>query len=293
MLQNFEAYLQFEKRYSSHTVKAYVTDLQQLSIWLDQTYEISDISVADYQHLRSWLAQLFENGNEARTLHRKISAVRAYFRYLKKFYGHEVDPSKRITVPKIPSKLPVYVEEVQMEELLGSDIFASDFEGCRDRAIIEVFYQTGLRCAELVSIKNFDLDLQQGTLKVLGKRNKERILPVGEAIHPVLTTYMKEREKLNAISDNNFFFLTKRGAKIYPRLVYNIVNIYLSRVSYLRKKSPHVLRHTFATHMLNRGADLNAIKELLGHTSLAATQVYTHNSIDKLKEIHRKAHPKG
>jgi integrase/recombinase XerC len=293
MLQNFESYLQYEKRYSIHTVKAYVTDLQQLGSWLLETYDIKDVSNADYQHLRSWLAELFEQGNEARTLHRKISAVRAYFRYLRKFHNLEVDPTKKISVPKIPSKLPVYVEEEQMEVLLGSDVFNPDFEGCRDRAIIELFYQTGLRCAELVGIKIFDLDLQRGTLKVLGKRNKERIVPVGEAIHPVLIAYMNEREKLKEVINNDYFFLTKRGVKIYPRLVYNIVNIYLSRVSYLRKKSPHVLRHTFATHMLNRGAELNAIKELLGHTSLAATQVYTHNSIDKLKEIHRKAHPKG
>ncbi len=293
MLKSFLDYLQFEKRYSPHTVKAYHTDLQQLTAWLLENFELTDIGDASYQQLRTWLASIFEEGLDARSLQRKLSAARAYFKWLQKFYGLASDPSKRLTVPKISFKLPVYVEEGQMELLLDPSIFDPGFEGSRDRAIIELFYQTGLRCAELVGIEISDLDIQRKTLKVLGKRNKERIVPVGEALIPVLEAYINNREALSEISHSASLFLTKRGTKVYSRLVYNVVNNYLSRVSSLRKKSPHVLRHTFATHMLNRGADLNAIKELLGHSSLAATQLYTHNTIDKLKEIHRKAHPKG
>lgn len=293
MRQNFLDYLTYEKRYSPHTVTNYGSDLEQLEAYLADAYEINGAREALHIHLRSWTVYLFESGVTTTTVKRKVSAVRAYFRWLKKFHGQQVDPTLKLALPKTPRRLPIYVEEDQMQELATEGIFPDTFEGRRDRAIVEMFYQTGIRSAELIGLKTFDLDLQKGTIKVLGKRNKERIVPVSEELFEVTKVYLAARMELSIQETDPHLFLTAKGRKLYPKLVYNVVNTYLGIVSSLRKKSPHVLRHTFATHMLNRGADLNAIKELLGHSSLAATQVYTHNSVEKLKNIHREAHPNG
>lgn len=293
MLQKFLDYLLYEKRYSAHTVKAYESDLTQLRDYLEVELDINDPAVAESIHIRSWVAGLMGEGLSSRSIARKMSAAKAYFKWLMKFHGLPFNPAKGVAVPKAPKRLPVYLEEAQMDGLIPPHIFPDTYEGIRDRAVLELFYHTGMRSAELIDLKISSVDFQHGTIKVLGKRNKERMVPVSQSVLHVLSMYLNSRKELPDIKNPACFFLTGKGVKLYPKLVYRLVNHYIGQVSSLQKKSPHVLRHTFATHMLNRGADLNAIKELLGHASLAATQVYTHNSIEQLKEVHRKAHPKG
>lgn len=291
MVEKFLEYLAFEKRYSAHTLKGYTSDLEQLRLYLNAAYEIDSIEKVTHDMLRSWIVSLMENDISPRSVGRKISAVKSFFKWGRKYHSFDQDPTLKITLPKVSKRLPIYVEEEEMETLNTEGHFPNTFEGMRDRLIVELFYQTGIRSNELLMLKTNDVDFQRGTIKVLGKRNKERIIPVGNDVIKLMEPYNKMR--MQDFEPSPFFFITSKGESLYPKLVYKIVNTYLGRVSSLRKKSPHVLRHTFATHMLNRGADLNAIKELLGHASLAATQVYTHNSIEKLKEIHRKAHPNG
>ncbi len=293
MRQEFIQYITYEKRYSPHTVKSYISDLSQLQSFLLSTFEIDDLETALHPHLRSWSVSLMEDDKTARTVRRKISATRAYFRWLRKYHDIKNDPTLKLVLPTIPKRLPVVVEEVQMIQLTTAGIFPENFAGARDRAIIEMFYHTGMRSAELLGLKDFDIDYHQKTLKILGKRNKERIIPVSDELLEVIGNYAGYREELPQTDHEGHFFVNEKGRKLYPKLVYKVVNNYLGIVSSQRKKSPHVLRHTFATHMLNRGADLNAIKELLGHASLAATQIYTHNTVEKLKNIHRDAHPNG
>ena len=293
MRQKFIDYLRFEKRYSEHTLKAYDTDLRMMEAFLRADFEIDAPEQCEQVHLRSWVASMMEAEASPRSINRKISSARSFFKWCIKYNGLAGNPAADLLLPKVARRLPTYVEEGQMEALFPSEVFPESYNGLRDRAVIELFYHTGMRSAELTELKKNAFDSERGTIKVLGKRNKERMVPVGESISNLLAAYEKERDALPIIKDRACFFLTETGTKLYPKLVYRLVNHYLGSVSSLQKKSPHVLRHTFATHMLNKGADLNAIKELLGHASLAATQVYTHNSIEKLKEIHRKAHPKG
>lgn len=292
MLQKFLDYLLHEKRYSAHTLSAYESDLKQFSDFLVVQYSIQHLTESSPEILRSWIAALSGDDIAARSISRKLSSAKAFFKWCMKYHGLTSNPASGLTLPRISKRLPVYVEEEQMM-LLPEEVFPEGYIGTRDRAIVELLYHTGMRSAELVGLEISSIDHQAFTIKILGKRNKERIVPVSQHILQILDAYAEERDSLSIIKNPASFFLTEKGAKIYPKLVYRVVNHYLGRVSSLRKKSPHVLRHTFATHMLNRGADLNAIKELLGHSSLAATQVYTHNSIEQLKEIHRKAHPKG
>lgn len=291
MREEFLSYLEHEKRYSALTLKAYRTDLNQLKGFLAATYPDTDLLKIDRDMLRSWVVEMMEKDLGARSVNRKVSAVKSLFKWARRTKGIENDPTLNLSLPKIGKRLPVYVEEERMESLQTEGYFPDSFEGMRDRIIVELFYQTGIRSAELVSLKTNAIDFQRGTIKVLGKRNKERIIPVSPEVIDLMTPYHQMRT--TEFEPGSEFFITSKSKPIYPKLVYKVVNAYLGRVSSLRKKSPHVLRHTFATHMLNRGADLNAIKEILGHSSLAATQVYTHNSIEKLKEIHRKAHPNG
>ena len=291
MHEEFLNFLQYEKRYSPLTVKSYRSDILQLLEYLDVTYPGTAIVDVHRDILRSWIVQMMKENLSARSVNRKLSALKSFFKWARKFRDVEVDPTVNLSLPKIAKRLPVFVEEEQMNSLQTEGYFPKSFEGFRDRIIVELFYQTGIRSAELISLKTINIDFQRATIKVLGKRNKERIIPVGKDVIELMQPYHLMRQK--EFEPGPEFFITSKGNPLYPKLVYKVVNSYLGRVSSLRKKSPHVLRHTFATHMLNRGADLNAIKELLGHASLAATQVYTHNSIDKLKEIHRKAHPKG
>lgn len=291
MVQKFLKYLEFEKRYSPHTIRSYHTDLHQLKHYLNDNYDIQSIAEVNHDMLRSWVVFQIESQNSPRSIRRKISAVKSFFKWGRKYASFAHDPTLKIQLPKISRRLPVYIEEHEMEVLNAEGFFSENFEGKRDKLIVELLYQTGIRRNELITLKTLNVDIQGRTIKVLGKRNKERIIPVGEGVTALMNEYNEIRTAKNFSSP--FFFITHKGKPLYPKLVYNIVKSYLSRISSLQKKSPHVLRHSFATHMLNRGADLTAIKEILGHSTLSATEVYTHNSIEKLQEIHRKAHPKG
>lgn len=284
-------FITHQKRYSHHTVNAYKKDLEQFQLYIDTEYETTLFNEVKSSFIRSWIVSLIESENSARTINRKISSLKSFYKYLLKNKLVETNPLLKIVTPKTSKRLPVFVGEQEINELLENIKFENNFEGVRDKLILELFYATGSRLSELIELKISSVDFSNNAIKVLGKRNKERIIPIGKNITNLIKNYLIEREKL--VSEETFLFLTKIGKKLYPKLVYGIVNSYLSKVTTINKKSPHVLRHTFATHMLNNGADLNSIKELLGHANLSATQVYTHNTIEKLKNIHKQAHPKA
>lgn len=294
-LTDFIAYLRLEKRYSAHTVRAYQDDLIQFAGYLLQEYEVDAISAASTSMVRSWLsAQREGNGAvSSRTISRKLSSLRSFYKYLLKKGTVLVSPVNSLTAPKMGKKLPVYVEERQAELLFSTETFGDGWKAKTTSLILRLFYQTGMRLSELVNLKLGQVNAYTRTIKVLGKGNKERIVP----ILPALLEELKEYEALKAgqweIYDKVHVLLTEKGKPLYAQYVYRIVKEYLGDVTTLQKRSPHILRHSFATHLLNNGADLNAVKELLGHASLAATQVYTHTTIGKLKEVHKKAHPKG
>lgn len=289
---DFLQYIQYIKHYSPHTVRSYKKDLEQFFAF-NNAPDDWDESLTDHHQIRSWIIDLMESGHSARSANRKISALKTYFRYLMKEGFIAVNPVNKVLTPKSDKKLPVFVKEVQMDQLLDDTEFGDDYSGFRNRIIIETFYNTGIRISELVGLKSGDVDLSQQTIRVLGKRNKERILPVSLDFASELEKYVALRTDVFPSKEPIWFFLTDKGDKLYPRLVYRIVKKYLTMVTTLDKKSPHVLRHTFATHMLNKGADLNAIKELLGHANLSATEVYTHNTFEKLKSVYKQAHPRA
>ena len=293
-MQAFLNYLQYEKRSSSNTVEAYRNDLKQFSEFLKNAYDQEDLLAVDAGEIRMWMVQMMEAGLTARSVNRKVSTLRAFYRYHLKMKHITVNPTEAVVGPKIAKRLPQYVEENEMDHLFRADLFADDFEGWRDRLIIELFYVTGMRLSELVNIKRGDINLYDNAVKVLGKRNKERIIPFSPRMSELIAKYLHFLDgKFPENPKNSFIFVASNGNKIYPKAVYRIVRKYLDMVTTIDKRSPHVLRHTFATQMLNHGADLNAIKEILGHSSLAATQVYTHNSIEKLKKIYNQAHPRA
>ena len=293
-VHQFLDYLNFEKRSSAHTVAAYQLDLQQFSDFLSDNFQVADVLAAEPVMIRTWMLSLMESGISARSIDRKISALRAFFRYHLKMRNVTVNPMEAITAPKISKRLPQFVDETDMSHLFDQELFEDSFEGWRDRLVIELFYVTGMRLSELIGLKRMDIDLYNCTVKVLGKRNKERVIPFSNRVKDIIIRYLQLfDEKFPAAPKNYYIFVTDKLNKIYPKSVYRIVRKYLDMVTTIDKRSPHVLRHTFATHMLNHGADLNAIKEILGHTSLAATQVYTHNSIEKLKNIYNQAHPRA
>jgi integrase/recombinase XerC len=292
MIEKFLAYLQLEKNYSHHTVNAYRGDLENISFYLTERFDCN-LEEATHQFLRSWMVDALESGTSASTIKRRVSALKSFYKWRKKTFGVQFDPTAKLVIPKMAKRLPVFVEEVVLNADRQEVYFDESYHGIRDQAIIELFYNTGIRSAELVGLKMNSVDFEQGAIKVLGKRNKERIVPVGQPMIKTLKSYLQARYDLQSVQDKEYYFLTQKGKKLYPRLVYRIVNDYLSKVSSISKKSPHVLRHTFATHMLNKGADINAIKELLGHSSLAATQVYTHNSVEQLIKVYRSSHPKS
>lgn len=291
LLDEFLKYLQLEKRYSPHTIKAYQIDLAQFEDYLIETYE-STLQKANHPMLRSWLAQMLDYGISPRSVNRKITALKTFYKFLLKEEKLKEDPTIKIVPPKMSKTLPAFIEEGQMRSLLDDLPFDEGYEGVRDKLMIELFYSTGIRQSELINIKIKDIDLSSDLIKVLGKRNKERLIPLTIELRQKIDAYLKLRAEL-PIKDSSYLLLTNKGKKLYPTLVYRQVNHYLSQVTSLDKKSPHVLRHTFATHMLNNGADLNAIKELLGHANLSATQVYTHNTIEKLKKVYNQAHPRA
>ena len=291
LTQNYLDYLLLVKRYSSHTVKAYRTDLKLFESYLKDIYSIS-IDKANHAMIRSWLVKELNKGNSARTVNRKITTLKSFYKYLFKEQKIKQNPTSRISYSKTSKKLPQFVGLSDMNELLDKLKFEENFSGFRDKLIIEVFYSTGIRLSELINIKSIDVDCLKSQIKVLGKRNKERLIPLTKELQKSIEGYMILRNKQKVI-DRSYLFLTDSGKKLNPSMVYRKVNKILNNVTTLEKKSPHVLRHTFATHMLNNGADLNVIKELLGHASLSATEVYTHNSIDQLKEIFKNAHPRA
>lgn len=289
---NFIDYIRYEKRYSKHTIQAYQRDLQQYSDFLSEQYGISDVAKADQQHIRSWMVSLMDNGLSTRSVLRKLSTLKSFYKYLVRNDLIDKNPTLVVVPPKMPSRNPEFIEENQMNNLFEGIRFQENYEGVRDRFMLELFYATGVRISELIELKINDISSSSGTIKVLGKRNKERIIPLSKKTGEQLSIFLKMRNDSGYDAAPNLF-LTTQGKKLYPRLVYRIVNKYLSQITTLNRKSPHILRHTFATHMLNHGADLNAVKEFLGHANLAATQVYTHNTVEKLKKIYQQAHPRA
>lgn len=287
----FLDYLQLEKKYAKHTVLAYKNDIYAFLHQNDLNEE--DLIALDYVVIRGWIVYLMELGLSARSINRKLASLKAYFKFLLKIGERSTTPFAKHKALKIPKKVQVPFSEIEMTKVLDQIEYPDTFEGKRDFLIINLLYASGIRRAELVQLKVADFDEATGNLKVLGKRKKERIVPVLPTLKTALVAYLKVRDELPIIKDYAFLFLTKKGLKIYETLVYRVINKYLSLVSPKVKKSPHMLRHTFATHLLNQGADLNAVKELLGHASLASTQVYTHNSIAELKKIHKTAHPRS
>ncbi len=283
----FLKYIEYEKRYSPLTVTAYRGDLSQFVTFLSKEYEITDLKTVSHPIIRSWIVSLIEQGISNRSINRKITTLKSFYKFCMRNNSVSENPMLKILSPKTSRKLPVYVEETSMNELLDQVDFSDDEQGARDKLILSLFYSTGIRLSELINIKRTDIDLKEKNLKVLGKGNKERILPLPDPLLNELTEFM------NNTHNNAWLFYTAAEKKMYPKLVYRLVNSYLAKVTTINKKSPHVLRHTFATHMLNNGADLNAIKEFLGHANLSATQIYTHNSIAKLSSIYKQAHPKA
>jgi integrase/recombinase XerC len=296
---SFISYIQFEKRYSPHTVNAYRNDIDQFYDFSDKKYGIVNIGDVNHMIIRSWIIDLIEHGLSARSVNRKLTSLKSFYKFLNSKGILEQDPMQRIISPKTSKRLPVFIEKEKMDTLFMDIDFGTGFQGARNRLILEMLYDTGMRLSELINLKVKDIDFHHSTLKVLGKRNKERLIPFSDKFASQLKKYLQERslflEKtedfVHSVNDSLFFTNTCRD--LYPKFVYRIVTAYLGEITTLSKKSPHVLRHTFATHLLNNGAELNAVKELLGHASLAATQVYTHNTIGKLKKIYHQAHPKA
>ncbi len=291
--ESFLQYLQTEKRYSLHTVRSYLNDLDQFFLFLVSTGLPEDPVSVTSGDIRAWIVCMLGNKYSTVSVHRKISCLRVFYRYLRKEGVIKNDPLEKVVLPKRKKTLPVFVEEDAIANLLDNDYFGEDFAGIRDRTIIELLYMTGIRRSELIGLRENDVDLTEGSLKVTGKRNKQRIIPLVNTIIKRLDEYILIRNASISTEPGGWFFITDKGNKLYDKYVYNIVNSYLAMVTTIEKKSPHILRHTFATHMLNRGADLNSIKELLGHANLSATQIYTHNTFEKLKDVYSKRHPRG
>jgi integrase/recombinase XerC len=293
MIDSFLKYLQFEKRFSSNTVLAYQTDLRQFEDFLSSTFPEYKTESSDYGVIRAWIVQLVESEIDSLSINRKIACLRSYYKFLMRQECIEKDPMMKIKVLKTKKKLPHFVKENDMVKLLDHAQFENSHEGWRDRLIIELFYGTGIRLSELIDLKESKLNLKERTIKVLGKRNKERVIPFGESLVSMIETYRSVRNSEVDVKNHGNLFVTDSGERCYPMMVYRVVKKYLNLFSSIEKKSPHVLRHSYATHLLDKGAEINAVKDLLGHSSLAATQVYTHNSMEKLKKVFEQAHPKA
>jgi len=292
-LQSFSDYLLLEKSYSKHTVLAYTRDVENFQEFLNKHHNRLNVKDVGYSELRQWIVTLVDRKISNRTINRKVSSLNTYFKFLLKTEDIDTNPLKKHKALKVGKKVQLPFSEQELKLVLEDAIVVQDFESARDHLIVELFYTTGIRRIELVKLKLSDIDDANRQIKVIGKRHKERYIPLLESISQSIKRYLGYRSELKKVEDKEVLFLTKKGLKIYEKLVYRIINKYFSIASTKAKCSPHVLRHSFATHLLNQGADLNAIKELLGHTSLAATQVYTHNSIAELRKVHAKAHPRS
>ena len=289
----FRDYLQFEKKYSLHTVNAYLNDLAYFEAFNKNHFDQETIEQVNYSQIRSWIVSLVDGNMSNVSVNRKIASLKAFYKFLLKIKQIEVSPLLKHKALKTPKKIQIPFSEKEVDEVLSQMQNPVGFEEIRNKLIIDLFYTTGMRRAELIHLKLVNVDLSNGVIKVLGKRNKERLIPVLPIITEQLSVYIKERCSLEVIVNEDYFFLTKKGLKLNDSFVYRLINSYFSTVSEKVKKSPHVLRHTFATHLLNNGADLNSVKELLGHSSLASTQVYTHSSLSELKQVYKDAHPRN
>lgn len=293
ILQAYQDYLQKEKNYSRHTLTAYVNDVQFFAVFLEERgFEVA-LEKVNYSHVRSWIVALVESGMATLSVNRKVSSLKSFYRFLLKTKQIEVNPLQKHKALKVARKVQIPFSEKELDrvfEVLGEE---DGFEEIRNRLIVELFYTLGLRRSELIGLKWVDYNVHSKTLKVLGKRNKERLLPVLDCTDRLINRYLAERKKLISIADNDLLILSQKGNKVSESFVYRLINDYFSTVSEKVKKSPHVLRHTFATHLLNNGADINSVKELLGHASLSSTQIYTHSSLAELKKVYRDAHPRS
>ena len=291
MVETFLKYLSFEKRYSKHTIEAYKKDLIQFSDFLATNFEVDDPLDVKHTYIRGWVVSLMDKEISPKSVNRKIATLKSFYKFLLGRGYIENNPTSQIKPLKTEKELPSFVKEDEIVNLLDRVEFSADFSGKRDKLLLELLYATGIRLAELQGLKDTDVNLYEKTIRVLGKRNKERIIPINNSLISLITEYQESRKEIGM--KGNRLLLTDGGDELYPMFIYRKVKSYLSSVTTLSKRSPHVMRHTFATHLLNKGADLNAVKDLLGHTSLAATQVYTHNSIEKLKAAFDQAHPKA
>lgn len=289
---NFIHYLKFEKRYSPHTISAYQQDLEQFFLFSKATFQLEEPALISHFHVRSWLADLKEKKSLPRTINRKISSLNSFYKYLLRLGLVEKNPVKLLHAQKLPGRLPVFLKETETSTLFEEVQFEEGFTGATDRLICELLYATGIRRNELLQLKENDIEWSLKQIRVLGKGNKERLIPANAVLLDSIKDYLSVKKEQD-VYDEEYLLNLPTGKPLYAGYVYRVVNKYLSLTTTLNKRSPHVLRHTFATHLLNNGANIQAIKDLLGHSSLAATQIYTHNSIDKLKEIHKQNHPRG
>jgi integrase/recombinase XerC len=290
-IKSFLNYLALEKKYSQHTVIAYQNDLNTFQEFCKNEFGTDNIVYVNYAQIRNWIISLVNSNISNRSINRKLSALKSYYKFLQKTKQIEISPMVKHQALKVSKKIQIPFSENEIKNVLNSSENNTDFESIRNKLIVELFYSTGIRRAELINIKIADVNFVNETVKVLGKRNKERYIPLIKTVQISLKKYLDIRAQI--VSDEPHLFITKKGKKLYDTLVYRIINNYFSCVSSKVKKSPHILRHSFATHLLNEGADLNSVKELLGHSSLASTQVYTHSSLGKLKEIYNQAHPRS
>ncbi|MDQ8014703.1 MAG: tyrosine-type recombinase/integrase [Flavobacterium nitrogenifigens] len=289
----FSDYLLLEKKYSLHTVGAYLNDITAFESFVKESFDQESIDLVNYSQVRSWIVFLVDRDISNVSINRKMASLKAFYRFLLKSKQIEVNPMLKHKSLKTPKVVQVPFSEKELKDLLDVMEAPVGFEEVRDKLIVEMFYVTGMRRAELIHLMIKNVDRSGGVIKVLGKRNKERIIPILPIIADQIDLYIEERDGLESLVDSDYFFVSKKGLKLSESFVYRLINSYFSRVSEKVKKSPHVLRHTFATHLLNNGADLNSVKELLGHSSLASTQVYTHNSLAELKKVYKGAHPRS